>query len=99
MLIDIYGTNKDTPEFYEIIKNDIITYGNNIILAGDFNLVLDSEIETLNYKNINNPKARETVYDCKDFDANKTVRHAPLTFIFIILVANGVNDMANMAML
>ena len=40
-LINIYGPNKDTPEVYEIIKNDIITYGNNIILAGDFNLVLE----------------------------------------------------------
>ena len=48
-LINIYGPNKDIPECYEIIKNDIFTYGNNIILAGDFNLVLDPEIDTLNY--------------------------------------------------
>ena len=47
--INIYGPNKDTPEFYEIIKNDIITYGNNMILARNFNLVLDPEIDTLNY--------------------------------------------------
>ena len=49
-LINIYSPNKDTSEFYEIIKNDIITYGNNIILAANFNLVLDPEIDTLNYK-------------------------------------------------
>ena len=39
------------------------------ILMGDYNLNLDPEIDTKNYCNINNPKAREKVLDmCAEFN-------------------------------
>ena len=39
------------------------------ILMGDYNLVLDPEIDANNYCNINNPKAREKVLDmCAEFN-------------------------------
>ena len=37
--------------------------GNPVILVGDFNLVLDPNIDLLNYKNVNNPQARNKVIE------------------------------------
>lgn len=62
-LINIYGPNKDSPDFFSNIKEDIDKFGNNVILAGDFNLVLDPSIDTQNYLNVNNPQARTKVID------------------------------------
>ena len=43
-LINIYGPNRDKPNFYEKIKEDINDFGNDrVILAGDFNLVMNPE--------------------------------------------------------
>ena len=71
-LINIYGPNRDSPEFYNIIKSDIERFGNPVILAGDFNLVLDPNMDSLNYININNPQARnkvlELISDCNMID-------------------------------
>ena len=71
-LINIYGPNRDSPEFFAAIKSDIERFGNPVILAGDFNLVLDPSIDSLNYKNINNPQARnkvmEVIADCSLID-------------------------------
>ena len=62
-LINIYGPNKDEPHFYKDILTDILEFGNPVIMAGDFNLVLNPEQDTFQYANINNPKAREVVMD------------------------------------
>lgn len=62
-LINIYGPNKDSPEFYAEVKRDIENFGNNIILAGDFNLVLDPPIDSQDYVGVNNPNARNTLID------------------------------------
>lgn len=62
-LINIYGPNRDTPEFFSGIKTDIQKSENPVILAGDFNLVLDPSIDLLNYKNVNNPQARNKVIE------------------------------------
>ena len=69
-LVNIYGPNNDTPEFYETIKNDLNSFDNDyIIWTGDFNLVMDPEKDTKNYININNPKSRDKVIDlCAEFN-------------------------------
>ena len=39
-LINLYGPNKDTPNFFDNIINTVETIGNNkIIICGDFNVV------------------------------------------------------------
>ena len=61
-LANIYGPNKDDPNFYEKLENSIITQGNNdIIIVGDWNLLLNPNIDGINYKHINNPNARQKV--------------------------------------
>ncbi|MCG8033364.1 MAG: hypothetical protein JAZ03_14460 [Candidatus Thiodiazotropha taylori] len=59
-LINIYGPNEDKPQFYNNIQQLISDIGNeNVILCGDWNLVLDPSLDTDNYKQINNPRARK----------------------------------------
>ena len=61
-LVTIYGPNKDDPGFFESLKRKIVEFGNNdIIINGDWNLLLNPQIDGINYKNINNPNARMTV--------------------------------------
>jgi exonuclease III len=61
-LLNLYGPNTDSPEFYTNIKSVITDFENdNIIICGDWNLVLNPEKDTFNYKTINNPKARAEV--------------------------------------
>jgi hypothetical protein len=61
-LVNIYGPNNDDPHFYTDLHTRIDSFENDsILICGDWNLVLDPSIDTFNYKNINNPNARETV--------------------------------------
>ena len=60
-LINIYGPNRDEPDFYEEINKYIKYLDNQIILVGDFNMVLDPDKDCKNYVNIDNPRAREKV--------------------------------------
>ena len=61
-LATIYGPNKDDPGFFDILRGKILEIGNNdIIINGDWNLLLNPQIDGINYKNINNPNARNTV--------------------------------------
>ena len=62
-LINIYGPNKDEPNFYNKILADISEFDNPVIMANDFNLIFNSEQDTFQYANINNPNAREVVMD------------------------------------
>ena len=63
-LINIYGPNRDCPAFYEQIRQDIRDFNNDeVILTGDFNMVIDPEKDSFNYVNINNPRAREKLLD------------------------------------
>ena len=61
-LINIYAPNTDEPEFFAKIK-DIITEStaDYSIICGDFNLLLNPPIDSINYTNINNPSARREV--------------------------------------
>jgi exonuclease III len=64
VLVNLYGPNRDSPQFYEGIINwlsRIDTHSSNIIVVGDWNLVLDPELDYDHYKHINNPKSVEVV--------------------------------------
>lgn len=66
-VINMYGPNNDKPDFYEHIINLIKTFDSDkICLCGDWNLVINPKLDTYNYKNINNPKAREKVLELID---------------------------------
>lgn len=63
-LANIYGPNTDSPSFFQKIFKHIEEIGNNdCIICGDFNLVLDPHTDCSNYKNINNPKARDILLE------------------------------------
>ena len=63
-LINIYAPNKDTPDFFkclrEKIENSTCDY---CIICGDFNLVIDPNKDSYNYKHINNPQARNCLIE------------------------------------
>ena len=40
-----YGPNRDDPDFYEEITNNVKYSENPIIIAGDFNMVLDPDMD------------------------------------------------------
>ena len=66
-LINIYGPNRDNPDFYLKVKQKIIDLNlTNIIWGGDWNLVLNPNLDLDNYRNVNNPKAQETVLEVMD---------------------------------
>ena len=63
-LINIYGPNRDNPDFYLKIKKKITDLNLlNIIWGGDWNLVLNPNLDYHNYRNINNKKAQEKVLE------------------------------------
>ena len=59
-LIHLDAPNRDTPEFCNSI-NDIFENStqNYTIICGDFNLILNPDIDSFNYKHINNPNSRK----------------------------------------
>ena len=66
-LVNIYGPNGDNPEFYQNMYDTIEDFDNeNIIICGDFNLVQNQDLDTYNYVNINNPRAKNKVLDLKE---------------------------------
>ena len=55
----VYGPNQDNPNFYQNMQKTLTRFGNQkILIVGDWNLLLDPEVDGKNYKHINNPKAR-----------------------------------------
>ena len=67
LLFNIYGPNRDDPDFYKIIDGIINNFqGDFIILGGDFNLIQDDKLDLSNYKTINNPKSRDAVLQLKE---------------------------------
>ena len=67
-LINIYGPNSDNPDFYEKVKEHFLHFDEYgyFILCRDFNLVLNSSLDSYNYSSIKNPKAREKLFEIMD---------------------------------
>ena len=63
-LINLYGPNDDKPKFYKELRQKYKSLNNdNIIMCGDWNLVINPDLDTNNYLHINNPRARNEVLD------------------------------------
>ena len=61
-LINLYGPNTDNPNFFKKISTYVDDIGNTeIIICGDYNCVINPELDYYNYKGINNAKARDEV--------------------------------------
>lgn len=61
-LVNLYGPNEDKPQFYNNIRQTYSEFGNDYkVLCGDWNLVLNPDLDTYNYMHINNPRARQEV--------------------------------------
>ena len=62
LVINIYAPNEDCPEFFESVQKKIEnTQHDHCIVCGDFNLVLNPSLDSYNYKNVNNPRARKSL--------------------------------------
>ena len=62
ILVNLYAPNNDSPIFFEDLFNKIENMNNkNIIMVGDWNLVIEFDKDTLNYKKQNSPKASKIV--------------------------------------
>ena len=58
----VYGPNTDDPLFYDCLLDQLVKMGNNdILLSGDWNILLNPEIDGTNYKHVNNPINRQKV--------------------------------------
>ena len=75
-LISIYGPNSDTPTFYDKVENIISDYDNpHTIICGDWNLVMNETLDSINYVRLNNPNARKRVLKlCKDLNLTDSWR-------------------------
>ena len=61
-LANIYGPNEDNPNFYENLIKNIADFENeNVIVGGDWNLILNTEKDCDKYLHVNNLKARRVV--------------------------------------
>ena len=63
-IINIYAPNKDSPDFFTSIREKVENSNSDYcIICGDFNLVIDPNKDSYNYKHINNPQARNYLID------------------------------------
>ena len=66
-LVNIYGPNNDNPQFYEQMKQKIEEFQNDhVLICVDWNMIMDVEMDSFNYVNINNPRARQSVLQLLD---------------------------------
>ena len=62
ILANVYGPNDDRPEFYESLGKlleEVEEENTPVIMGGDFNIALDSDLDTSNYVRENNVRARD----------------------------------------
>ena len=73
-LVNLYGPNNDNPQFYENLIKIISEFENeNVIKCGDWNFVINPEIDSFNYLHINIPKARQIVLNLLEEENFKDV--------------------------
>ena len=65
LLINVYGPNRDNPEFYEHLEEEVLKFDhvNNFIFAGDWNLIRNFDLDCFNYRHHNNIEACKQVDD------------------------------------
>lgn len=64
VLVNLYGPNTDNPQFYISLQQKLEILGyNDIIIGGDWNLVMNPALDYHNYKHNNNTKAQEQVVE------------------------------------
>jgi hypothetical protein len=62
VIANLYGPNQDVPQFYVDLEKRLKEMGcNNIIICGDWNLVMNFSLDYCNYKYNNNVKAQAQV--------------------------------------
>ena len=67
LLVNIYGPNGDSPEFYKDLKTKIKDMNiENVVWGGDSNLVLQPAKDYDNYLHVNNPNAKNIVDEIID---------------------------------
>ena len=74
VLVNIYGPNDDSPNFYEQIGQICEEIGEEnapVIIAGDFNIAMSGDVDTANYVRENNTRARDALV--KLMEANSWV--------------------------
>lgn len=58
----IYGPNTDRLSFFHEIQEVVEDFNTvHCIIVGDWNVVLNPDLDTMNYLHVNNPRAREAV--------------------------------------
>jgi exonuclease III len=63
-LVNVYGPNNDNPQFYSTLQKKIEELGcSNIVIGGDWNLVLNPVLDYCNYRHNNNVNAQEKVIE------------------------------------
>ena len=65
VIASIYAPNRDTPEFFQPIEQymDQLESDIPIMLGGDWNLVLEQERDSYNYRRLNNVRSQRRVLD------------------------------------
>lgn len=63
LLVNLYGPNNDCPEFYDNLEQMIRNVGlvDHVIMGGDYNLVMNFDLDCFNYQRRNNLHASERV--------------------------------------
>ena len=62
LLVNVYGPNKDNQAVYQSFWScRMLQKSYSVVVVGDWNLVLDSQLDCCNYKHNNNPKAKEAI--------------------------------------
>ena len=57
-ILTLYGPNSDDPQFFTNVKSVVQENNPNYyVIRGDFNLVINKDIDYSNYLHINNPRA------------------------------------------
>ena len=67
VIANIYGPNEDEPLFFDMLRTKLEQFENSsFILGGDYNVVQDYILDTINIRNRNNPNAHKSVINLRD---------------------------------
>ena len=62
LLVNLYGPNRDQPDFYVELEERMLEVGfENVIAGGDWNVSNNFNLDCYNYKHHNNPHAAEQI--------------------------------------